>query len=60
MSWAEKDKRILLAHAEAAHVSMPNPEVVDDEIKRIKLVKNAWLDGSGVSASMSDFTRAHL
>jgi hypothetical protein len=57
MPWAEKDKRILLAHAEAAHVSMPNPGVVDDEIK---LVKNAWLDGTGVSASMSDFTRAHL
>jgi 3-hydroxyisobutyrate dehydrogenase-like beta-hydroxyacid dehydrogenase len=60
MPWAEKDMRILLAHADSADVPMPNAGVVDEEIKRIKLVKNAWLDGGGVSASMNEFTRAHL
>jgi 3-hydroxyisobutyrate dehydrogenase-like beta-hydroxyacid dehydrogenase len=60
MPWAEKDMRILLAHAEASDTPMPNAGVVEEEIKRIKLVKDAWRNGGGLSASMDEFTRAHL
>jgi 3-hydroxyisobutyrate dehydrogenase-like beta-hydroxyacid dehydrogenase len=60
MPWAEKDMRILLSHAERAGVGMPNAAVVQEQIHRIKLVKNAWCDGEGNAASMDDFTRAHL
>ncbi len=60
MPWAEKDMRILLAHAEEADLPMPNADVVRNEITAMKAVKNAWRDGRGVAASMDDFTRAHL
>jgi 3-hydroxyisobutyrate dehydrogenase-like beta-hydroxyacid dehydrogenase len=60
MPWAEKDMRILLADAEVANTPMPNAGVVNEEIKRIKIVKDSWLDGHGVLASMDQFTRAHL
>ncbi len=60
MPWAEKDMRILMQHADEAGLPMPNAGLVREEIKQIKVVKNAWTDGGGSKSSMNDFTRAHL
>lgn len=60
MPWAEKDMRILMQHADDVSLPMPNAGLVREEIKRIKLRKNAWAAGGGAKSSMDDFTRAHL
>lgn len=60
MPWAEKDMRILMQHADDARLPMPNAGLVREEIKAIKVVKNAWTDGGGAKSSMNEFTRAHL
>jgi 3-hydroxyisobutyrate dehydrogenase-like beta-hydroxyacid dehydrogenase len=59
MPWAEKDMRIVMQHADDAAVPMPNARLVREEIKAIKVVKNAWTEGGGSKASMNEFTRAH-
>jgi 3-hydroxyisobutyrate dehydrogenase-like beta-hydroxyacid dehydrogenase len=59
MPWAEKDMRILLQHADDAALPMPNAGLVREEIKAIKVVKNAWTEGGGSKSSMDAFTRAH-
>jgi 3-hydroxyisobutyrate dehydrogenase-like beta-hydroxyacid dehydrogenase len=60
MPWAEKDMRILMQHADEVRLAMPNAGLVREEIKQIKLVKNAWVEGGGSVSSMNEFTRAHL
>lgn len=60
MPWAEKDMRIVLQHADDAALPMPNAGLVREEIKAVKVVKNAWTAGGGAKASMDGFTRAHL
>lgn len=60
MPWAEKDMRILMQHADEVRLAMPNAGLVREEIKQIKLVKNAWAEGGGSESSMNEFTRAHL
>ena len=60
MPWAEKDMRIVLQHADDAALPMPNAGLVREEIKAVKVVKNAWTAGGGAKASMDEFTRAHL
>jgi 3-hydroxyisobutyrate dehydrogenase-like beta-hydroxyacid dehydrogenase len=60
MPWAEKDMRILMQHADDASLPMPNAGLVREEIKAIKVVKNAWTEGGGSKSSMNEFTRAHL
>jgi 3-hydroxyisobutyrate dehydrogenase-like beta-hydroxyacid dehydrogenase len=60
MPWAEKDMRILLQHADDTALPMPNAGLIREEIKAIKVVKNAWTEGGGSKASMNEFTRAHL
>jgi 3-hydroxyisobutyrate dehydrogenase-like beta-hydroxyacid dehydrogenase len=59
MPWAEKDMRIVMQHADDVAVPMPNAGLVREEIKAIKVVKNAWTEGGGSKASMNEFTRAH-
>ena len=59
MPWAEKDMRIVLQHADEAALPMPNAGLIREEIKGIKVVKNAWTDGGGAKSSMDAFTRAH-
>ncbi len=60
MPWAEKDMRILMQYADDARLAMPQAGLVREEIKQIKILKNAWTDGGGSSSSMDAFTRAHL
>ncbi|MDT4909832.1 MAG: 3-hydroxyisobutyrate dehydrogenase [Pseudonocardiales bacterium] len=60
MPWAEKDMRIVMQHADDAALPLPNAGLVREEIKAIKVVKNAWTEGGGSKASMNEFTRAHL
>jgi len=60
MPWAEKDMRIVMQHADEAQLPMPNAALVREQIKQIKLLKNAFVDGGGATASMDEFTRAHL
>jgi 3-hydroxyisobutyrate dehydrogenase-like beta-hydroxyacid dehydrogenase len=60
MPWAEKDMRILLQHADDARLPMPNAGLIREEIKAVKVVKNAWTEGGGSKSSMNEFTRAHL
>jgi 3-hydroxyisobutyrate dehydrogenase-like beta-hydroxyacid dehydrogenase len=59
MPWAEKDMRIVLQHADDARLPMPNAGLVREEIKAIKVVKNAWTEGGGAKSSMDAYTRAH-
>jgi len=59
MPWAEKDMRILLQHADDARMEMPLGGLVREEIKAIKIVKNAWTEGGGSKSSMDAFVRAH-
>jgi 3-hydroxyisobutyrate dehydrogenase-like beta-hydroxyacid dehydrogenase len=60
MPWAEKDMRIVMQHADDAALPLPNAGLVREEIKAIKVVKNAWTEGGGSKSSMNEFTRAHL
>jgi 3-hydroxyisobutyrate dehydrogenase-like beta-hydroxyacid dehydrogenase len=60
MPWAEKDMRIVMQHADDAALPLPNAGLVREEIKAIKLAKNAWTEGGGTQSSMNEFTRAHL
>jgi 3-hydroxyisobutyrate dehydrogenase-like beta-hydroxyacid dehydrogenase len=60
MPWAEKDMRILMQHADEAALPMPNAGLVREEVKAIKVEKNAWTEGGGSTSSMDEFTRAHL
>jgi 3-hydroxyisobutyrate dehydrogenase-like beta-hydroxyacid dehydrogenase len=60
MPWAEKDMRIVMQHADEVRLPMPNAGLVREEIKAIKVVKNAWTDGGGSKSSMDAFTREHI
>jgi 3-hydroxyisobutyrate dehydrogenase-like beta-hydroxyacid dehydrogenase len=60
MPWAEKDMRIVMQHADEVALPMPCAGLAREEIKAIKVVKNAWTDGGAAKASMDAFTRAHL
>jgi 3-hydroxyisobutyrate dehydrogenase-like beta-hydroxyacid dehydrogenase len=60
MPWAEKDMAIVMRHADEARLPMQSAGLVREEIKRIKVVKNAWTEGGGATSSMSDFTMTHL
>lgn len=60
MPWAEKDMMIVMKNADAVRLPMPNAGLVREEIKAIKVVKNAWTEGGGSKSSMNEFTRAHI
>ncbi|MDX6234132.1 MAG: 3-hydroxyisobutyrate dehydrogenase [Nocardioidaceae bacterium] len=59
MPWAEKDMHILMQHADEAGLPMPAAGLVREEIKALKIAKNAWTEGGGPTASMDAFVRAH-
>jgi 3-hydroxyisobutyrate dehydrogenase-like beta-hydroxyacid dehydrogenase len=59
MPWAEKDMRILMQHADEARLAMPAAGLVREEIKALKILKNAWTEGGGATSSMDSFVRAH-
>lgn len=60
MPWAEKDMRIVMQNADNVRLPLPNAGLIREQIKAIKVVKNAWTDGGGVKSSMAEFTRHHL
>jgi hypothetical protein len=39
---------------------MPAAGLLREEMKAIKVVKNAWTEGGGSKSSMDAFTRAHI
>jgi 3-hydroxyisobutyrate dehydrogenase-like beta-hydroxyacid dehydrogenase len=59
MPWAEKDMRILMQHADDVLLAMPAAGLVREEIKALKILKNAWTEGGGATSSMDSFVRAH-
>jgi 3-hydroxyisobutyrate dehydrogenase-like beta-hydroxyacid dehydrogenase len=59
MPWAEKDMRILMQHADEVRLAMPAAGLVREEIKALKILKNAWAEGGGATSSMDSFVRAH-
>lgn len=60
MPWAEDDMRIVMQYADQAKLPMPAAGLLREEMKAIKVVKNAWTDGGGSKSSMDAFTRAHI
>lgn len=60
MPWAEKDMKILMQHADQVALPMPNAGLTREEIKGIKVIKNAWVEGGGSKSSMDAFVRAHF
>jgi 3-hydroxyisobutyrate dehydrogenase-like beta-hydroxyacid dehydrogenase len=60
MPWAEKDMKIVMQHADQVGIAMPNAGLTREQIKGIKIVKNAWDEGGGSKSSMDAFVRAHL
>jgi len=60
MPWAEDDMRIVMQYADEVKLPMPAAGLLREEMKAIKVVKNAWTEGGGAKSSMDAFTRAHL
>lgn len=60
MPWAEDDMRIVMQYADQVKLPMPAAGLLREEMKAIKVVKNAWTDGGGAKSSMDAFTRAHI
>jgi 3-hydroxyisobutyrate dehydrogenase-like beta-hydroxyacid dehydrogenase len=60
MPWAEDDMKIVMQYADEAKLPMPAAGLLREEMKAIKVVKNAWTDGGGAKSSMDAFTRAHI
>jgi 3-hydroxyisobutyrate dehydrogenase-like beta-hydroxyacid dehydrogenase len=60
MPWAEKDMKIVMQHADQVGIAMPNAGLTREQIKAIKIVKNAWDEGGGSKSSMDAFVRDHL
>jgi 3-hydroxyisobutyrate dehydrogenase-like beta-hydroxyacid dehydrogenase len=60
MPWAEDDMRIVMQYADEVKLPMPAAGLLREEMKAIKVVKNAWTDGGGAKSSMDAFTRAHI
>ncbi|HEX7105316.1 MAG TPA: NAD(P)-dependent oxidoreductase [Acidothermaceae bacterium] len=60
MPWAEDDMRIVMQYADEVKLPMPAAGLLREEMKAIKVVKNAWTEGGGAKSSMDAFTRAHI
>jgi 3-hydroxyisobutyrate dehydrogenase-like beta-hydroxyacid dehydrogenase len=60
MPWAEDDMRIVMQYADEVRLPMPAAGLLREEMKAIKVVKNAWTEGGGAKSSMDAFTRAHI
>jgi 3-hydroxyisobutyrate dehydrogenase-like beta-hydroxyacid dehydrogenase len=60
MPWAEDDMKIVMQYADEAKLPMPAAGLLREEMKAIKIVKNAWTEGGGAKSSMDAFTRAHI